>query len=114
MQFALIIYQPHPFDASAYSPEEYREIAAGYAALNATPGVTPGVPMGAVAKAVTVRVEDGEPRHDPVPYAGLAGAVGGYLLFEAPSLEDALALAARVPAARLGGAVEVRPCETYW
>lgn len=114
MQFALMIYQPYPFDASSYSPEDYREIAAGYAALNATPGVTPGAPLGAVAKAVTVRVEDGQPRHEATPYAGPAGAVGGYFLFEATSLEDALALAARVPAARLGGAVEVRPCETYW
>jgi hypothetical protein len=114
MQFALMIYQPHPFDASRYSPEEYREIAAGYAALNATAGVTPGVPLGAVAKAVTVRVEGGKPRHEPSPYAGPAIAVGGYLLLEVPSLEDALALAARVPAARLGGAVEVRPCEVYW
>ena len=30
------------------------------------------------------------------------------------SLDEAVALAARIPAARLGGAVEVRPCEVYW
>ena len=114
MKFALMIYQPHPFDTSAYSPEEYQEIAGGYAAINASPGVTPGVPLGAVAKAVTVRVEDGETRTAEAPYAGPAGVVGGYLIFEAESLEDAVALAARVPAARLGGAVEVRPCEVYW
>ena len=114
MKFALMIYQPRPFDAKSYSPEEYQEIAAAYAALNTTPGVTPGVPLGAVTKAVTVRAEEGEARHEPSPYAGPAGAVGGYLLFEAPSLEDALALAARVPAARLGGAGGGRPCEGYW
>jgi hypothetical protein len=61
-----------------------------------------------------VRVEEGETRTAQAPYAGPAGAVGGYLLLEAESLEDAVALAARVPAARLGGAVEVRPCEVYW
>ena len=113
MKFALMIYQPHPFDTSAYSPEEYQEIAASYAAINAIPGVTPGVPLGAVAKAMTVRVEDGETRTAEAPYAGPAGAVGGYLLFQAESLEDAVALAARVPTARLGGAVEVRPAMVF-
>jgi hypothetical protein len=42
------------------------------------------------------------------------GAVGGYLIFEADSIDDAIELAGRVPAARHGGAVEVRPAEPYW
>lgn len=114
MRFALMIYQPHPFDASTYTPEEYERIASDYATVNAAPGVTPGLPLGAVAKAVTVRVTDGRTMAATEPYAGPAGAVGGYLLLEAESLEEAIALAARIPAARLGGAVEVRPCEVYW
>jgi hypothetical protein len=36
-------------------------------------------------------------------------ALGGYLLFEADDLDTAIELASRVPAARMGGAVEVRP-----
>jgi hypothetical protein len=44
----------------------------------------------------------------------LPEGVGGFSVFEAGSMEDAIALAARIPAARLGGAVEVRPAEKYW
>jgi hypothetical protein len=35
-------------------------------------------------------------------------------MFEAENMEAAIALAARIPAARLGGAVEIRPVEKYW
>jgi hypothetical protein len=34
---------------------------------------------------------------------------GGYYLVEADNIDAALELAARIPAARMGGAVEVRP-----
>jgi len=39
---------------------------------------------------------------------------GEFSVYEAESMEAAIALAARIPAARLGGAVEIRPVETYW
>lgn len=52
-----------------------------------------------------VRVADG---------THLSEGVGGYLLLEAEDWDAAIALAARVPAARLGGAVEVRKVEQYW
>ena len=114
MQFMLLIYQPHPFDPKALSPEAYEEVAKDYAAINQTPGVTSGPPLGLTSKAVTVRVTDGETAATEGPYAGAAHAVGGTLLLDAESLDAAVALAARIPAARLGGAVEVRPCEVYW
>lgn len=38
----------------------------------------------------------------------------GYSVYEAESMDAANALAARIPAARLGGAVEIRPAEKYW
>ena len=44
----------------------------------------------------------------------LAEGVGGFSVYEAESMEAAIALAARVPAARLGGAVEIRPPQKYW
>jgi hypothetical protein len=40
--------------------------------------------------------------------------VGGYYVFEADSMEDAIVLAAKIPAARLGGSIEIRPTEKYW
>jgi hypothetical protein len=114
MQFVLLIYQPHPFDTSTYSPEEYKEIAAQYGAVSSAPNVTPGPPLGLPQKAVTVRVSDGRVAASDGPYVGVKGAVGGYMVLDAESMEEAVALAARVPAARLGGAVEVRPAEVYW
>jgi hypothetical protein len=44
----------------------------------------------------------------------LAEGVGGFGVFEAENMDAAIALAARIPAARLGGAVEIRPAEKYW
>lgn len=61
-----------------------------------------------------MRVRDGEAVTAEGPYAEAAHAVGGYALFEAESLEEAVALATRIPAARLGEAVEVRLCGVYW
>jgi hypothetical protein len=41
-------------------------------------------------------------------------AIGGLFVLEADNLDTAIEVAARVPAARLGGAIEIRPSETYW
>ena len=120
MQFALLIYQgttPVPTDAEAWAalPEdEQKRIYADYAQIGKTPGVQPGLPLGLPDKARTIRVEDGEPVTTTGPYLGKDGAVGGYFVYEADDLDAAIALAARIPAARHGGAVEVRPIETYW
>lgn len=114
MKYTLMIYQPDPFDPKALTPEEHKAIGADYGAVNATPNVTPGLPLGLPSRAVTVRVKDGETITTEGPFVSVAGAVGGYAIFEADDIEQAIALAARIPAARLGGAIEVRPCETYW
>lgn len=114
MKFALMIYQPHPFDPKALPPEEHKAIGADYGAVTATAGVTSGPPLGLPANATTVRVVDGDVVTAEGPYVSVAGAVGGFVLFEADTQDEAIALAARIPAARLGGAVEVRPCEVYW
>jgi hypothetical protein len=119
MQYALLIYQgttPLPGTEAwdALAAEEQAAVYADYAAVNATPGVSPGLPLGLPATARTVRVSDGTTTATDGPYLGAEGAVAGYLIFEADGIEAAVALAARIPAARLGGAIEVRPVETYW
>lgn len=114
MKYVLLIYQPSPFDPRALPPEEHDAIGKQYHAVSTTPNVTPGPPLGTPQQAITVRVKDGAIETNEGPYVDVAGAVGGFMVFEADSQEEAVALAARVPAARLGGAVEVRPCEVYW
>jgi hypothetical protein len=63
--------------------------------------------------ATTVRVEDGRTLTTDGPFVAVKEALGGYLFFEADDLDAAIELAARVPAASMGGAVEVRPVVEY-
>ena len=117
MKFVMLIYQgttPLPgSDAwKAVPEEEQKAIYADYAALNKTPGVTPGLPLGLPGVAKTVQVRDGRLQVKNGTY--LAEGAGGYFVFEAENMDAAVALAARFPAARLGGAVEIRPAEQYW
>jgi hypothetical protein len=59
--------------------------------------------------ATTVRVENGETLLTDGPFVAIEEAIGGWFQYEADDLDAALEMAARVPAARMGGAVEVRP-----
>jgi hypothetical protein len=91
------------------SADEQQAVYAAYGAINQTPGVTPGVRMEAPELATTVRVADGRTLTTDGPFVAVKEALGGYLFYEADDLDAAVELAARVPAASLGGAVEVRP-----
>jgi hypothetical protein len=115
MKYLLLIHHgsaPTPDDPQAWaslSEEEQKAVIAGYQAINQTPGVTPGQWMQAPEMATTVRVQDGKTITTDGPFVEMKEALGGYLFFEADDLDAAIALAARIPAARLGGAVEIRP-----
>jgi hypothetical protein len=118
MKYILLIHQgttptPRTPDWDALPEAEQQQIYADYKALNETPGVTPGVPMADPETATTVRVKDGVTLTTDGPFAELKEAIGGYFIYEADDLDAAIALAARVPAARLGGAVEVRPFQQW-
>ena len=99
---------------AALSEAEQREIAAGYQAINETPGVTPGTQLAAPTDATTVRVANGETLVTDGPFVAVKEALGGYLIFEADDLDAAIELAGRIPAARMGGAVEIRPIIERW
>jgi hypothetical protein len=115
MKYLLLIHQgdaPTPYDQEAWgrlTEDERNEIASAYGEINQTPGVTPGVQMQPPESATTVRVEDGTTLTTDGPFVAVKEALGGYLLFEADDLDAAIEIASRVPAARLGGAVEIRP-----
>ena len=114
MRYMLLIHQgttPTPGDDAwnALSEEEQGKVYAAYQALNQTPGFTPGEWMEDPENATTVRVEGSRTLTTDGPYAELKDAIGGYGFFEADDLDAAIALAARIPAASMGGAVEVRP-----
>jgi len=110
MRFMMQIYQR---DALAVqedlSREEQQRVWADYAAIRDTPGVSPGERLADPVDAKTVRIESGKTLMTDGPFAETKEALGGYFLYEAEDIDAAVALAARVPAARYGGAVEVRP-----
>jgi hypothetical protein len=93
----------------ALSDEERGRIYAAYQALNTTPGVTPGEWMQGPETATTVRVQDGRTLTTDGPFVEIKEALGGYLFFEAEDLDAAIELASRIPAAYMGGAIEIRP-----
>jgi len=119
MKYMLLIHQvdtPTPRDPEAWarlSEDEQKAVYADYQAINQTPGVTPGMGLDAAETATTVRVENGRTLTTDGPFVAVKEALGGYLFLEADDLDAAIELASRIPAARLGGAVEVRPLVEY-
>lgn len=119
MQFVMFIYQgttPTPYEPerwNALSSDEQQGIYAAYGALNQTTGVTPGLGLTPPAQATTVRVSDGETVTTPGQYATGDGGVSGYLVFEAEDMDDAVSVAATIPAARYGGAIEIRQVASW-
>jgi hypothetical protein len=118
-QFVLMIYQgttplPGSDDWEALPKDEQTKVYADYQSLNQTPGISPGPPLGLPADARTVVVKDGTVDVSEGAHLGSDGAVGGFLVFEAEGLDAAVELASRIPAARLGGAIEIRPVAKYW
>jgi hypothetical protein len=115
MKYLLLIHQgdtPTPRDPAAWaklSEEEQNQVFADYQAINQTPGVTPGLQLQGPEAATTVRVEDGRTLTTDGPFVTVKEALGGWLVYEADDLDAAIELAARIPAARMGGAIEVRP-----
>ena len=110
MKYFMLIHQGSALDGWDELPqEEQQAVATGYQAVNETPGVTPGLWLDAPEVATTVRVDNGRTLTTDGPFVAVKEALGGYLVFESDDLDSAIALAARIPAARLGGAIEVRP-----
>jgi hypothetical protein len=119
MKYALLIHHgdaPTPRDPEAWakvSEDEQKAVFADYKAINETPGVSPHVALDAPETATTVRVEDGKTLTTDGPFVSTKEALGGLLTFEADDIDAAIELASRIPAARMGGAIEVRPIKEY-
>jgi hypothetical protein len=119
MKYMLLIHQGSaptprsPEEWAQLSEDEQKAVYADYQAINQTPGVSAGLGLQPPETATTVRVQEGKTLTTDGPFVAIKEALAGYLVFEAGDLDAAIELAARVPAARMGGAVEVRPIEDY-
>jgi hypothetical protein len=115
MNYMLLIHQADaptprsPEDWAKLSEDEQKDVYRAYQSISQTPGVTPGVELAPPETATTVRVQDGRTLTTDGPFVEIKEAIGGFLMLEADDLDAAIELAARIPAARMGGAVEVRP-----
>jgi hypothetical protein len=108
MKYALLIYSK-PGSHESLSEADYGAVHSEYMALSDEPGIVGGAQLQPVETATTVRLAAGETLVTDGPFADTKEVFGGYYLFEADDLDAATAMAARIPAVRLGGSVEVRP-----
>jgi hypothetical protein len=114
MKYMLLIHQgstplPGSPEWDALSDDERNAVFAAYQSINENPAVTTGQHMQPPELATTVRVENGKTLTTDGPFVAVKEALGGYLFVEADNLDAAIEIAATVPAASMGGAVEVRP-----
>jgi len=108
MKYAMLIhYKPGYYEA--LSEDEQKRVFAEYRSLGEDPRARGGAQLQPVETATTVRVRDGRILTSNGPYADTEEVFGAYFVFEVDNLDEAIELAARIPAARLGGAIEVRP-----
>jgi hypothetical protein len=108
MQYALLIYSK-PEAAEALSDDEREASHREYMDIKKLPEVVGGAALHPVETATTVRVLDGQMLVTDGPFADTKEIFAGFYLIEADDLDQATEIAARIPAVRIGGAVEIRP-----
>jgi hypothetical protein len=110
MKYVLQIYPGNALADFWRLPENDRNAIIGeYEAIRQEPGVVGGEQLQPAETATTVRVADGQTLLADGPFIEAKEHLGGFFLVEADDLDAALEIAARIPAARMGGAIEVRP-----
>jgi hypothetical protein len=108
MQLALLIYEK-PGAYEDLTDQERQAISTEYWAIRDDPRIVAGAGLEPVDTATTVRLQGGETLVTDGPFADTREVFGGYYLFEADDLDAAIDVAARLPAVRFGGSVEIRP-----
>lgn len=111
MRYAVLIYTDEVEDAKR-SPEEQGEEFQGYMAFNqeakASGAFLAGEALQPATTATTVRVQGGQTATTDGPFAETKEQFGGFYLLECKDLDEAIAYAAKIPAAK-NGSIEVRP-----
>ena len=87
---------------------EQEKVTDEFVAIRKSSGVLDGNQLAAASAGVTVRVSGGQAQVTEGPAVETGAEVNGYYIYDAPDLDAAIAFAARIPVARMGGSVEVR------
>ena len=112
MHYALLIYERHA-NYEGLGDDERRAMTAEYMAVGEDSRVVGSAHLQPASMATSVRVSDGDTLVTDGPFADTKDVFGGYYVIEADDLDAAIALAAQIPAARMGGCVEVRPVRGF-
>ena len=108
MKYIALIYTSGN-GGSDLSEDEQKAVFSEYMALSDDPKTLGGDQLAGADTATTVRVDGGETLTTDGPFVETKEELGGYYVIDAGDLDEAVAFAARIPAARFGGAIEVRP-----
>jgi hypothetical protein len=108
MQYMLLIYHDEQALSETDREECYTESLQLAHELNQSGRYVAAAPLHPTSTATTVRVRDGKRLVTDGPFAETREQFGGYFVIDARDLDEALAIAARIPMARRG-TVEVRP-----
>jgi hypothetical protein len=108
VQYALLIYGSEDGWGNLSQEEQERQIGE-YMALGQRPEMRGGADLGDLTNATTVRVNGGETLTTDGPFAETKEYLGGFYLVECDTIDEAIEFASKIPAARTGGAIEVRP-----
>ncbi len=108
MRYALLINE-RPGSYDGLDDAQRAAITDEYLAVRGDERVTAGERLRPAETATTVRQAEGELLLTDGPFADTKEVFGGFFLVEAPDLDAALEIAARIPAVRMGGSVEIRP-----
>jgi hypothetical protein len=108
MQYLLLIYTAEAQDT--FSPEVLAAYGAFTRSIVESGNMQGGNALQATSTATTVRVRDGKALVTDGPFAETREQLGGYYLIQAKDLDEATAIAARIPAATYGS-IEVRPIQ---
>jgi hypothetical protein len=108
VRFAVLIYEVPGAD-EGFTAEERQGFTREYLAVRDEPSFVSGGRLHPGQEATTLRLRDGEALVTDGPFASTKEVFGGFYVVEADGVEAVLEIARRLPAARLGGAIEIRP-----
>jgi len=112
MRYMLLIYHDEKARATMSEQEKgaiFKQYGEFIESIRQSGAFQAGDPLQPTTTATTVRMNNSKTITMDGPFAETKEQLGGYFIVEAKNLDDAIAMAARIPSVRLGGSVEVRP-----